>query len=459
MAVKQVLAIAVSLTIHQAMADSPAGTGAMVDTLAPAVTVSHMANLPVERVAVLPIREQLKATQKEVPLHYNEHVQAYIDVYLGEKRRNYLCRMLGLAGYYFPIYERVFAETGLPEEIKYLSIVESALDPHAVSRMGATGPWQFMFATAKAFGLTIDNHMDERKDPVAASYAASAYLMDAYKEYGDWLLAIASYNCGKGNVNRAISRSGKVDPDFWTIRPFLPKETRNYVPAFIALTYVLTNHEQLGLVPDARHELISTETIFIDKQVPFAGIANALSLDVQQLAQLNPAYKKGMINGSPESPKRLIVPQVEKSAYSSLYAVLNGQPDQEYTELSLVEASVKPVEASVAYHKVKRGESLGSIAKKYRVEVQDLRAWNNIKRNSNVIVPGQKLKVFQEERTRSNSRTEKQATYVTYTVKRGDTLSHIANRYKGVTVSSIKAHNSLGNNSIRPGMVLRIMEN
>src|SRR5690606_8987901 len=138
---------------------------------------------------------------------------------------------------------------------------------------------------------------------------------------------------------------------------------------------------------------------------------------------------------------------------------LNGQSDQEYAELSLVEVAVKPAEASAVYHRVKRGESLGSIAKKYRVEVQDLRVWNNIKRNSNVIVPGQKLKISQEEVTRNNSRTEQQATYITYTVKRGDTLSHIANRYKGATVSSIKAHNSLGNNSIRPGMVLRIMQN
>src|SRR5690606_24091728 len=170
---------------------------------------------------------------------HNGYIQAYMERYTSEQYRAHLSEMLGLATYYFPIFERILGEKRVPREIKYLAIVESSLNPHAVSPVGATGPWQFMYATAKGYGLTINSYVDERKDPFEATYAAANYLKQSYDVYGDWLLAIASYNCGQGNVNRAINRSGIDNPTFWDIQSYLPTETRNYVPAFIAMSYVM----------------------------------------------------------------------------------------------------------------------------------------------------------------------------------------------------------------------------
>ena len=178
---------------------------------------------------------RLDSIQKDVQLDYNEFVQTYIDTY--SRHKDEMGRVLGLSQYYFPIYEKAFREAGIPEEIKYLSIVESKLDPTAVSRVGATGPWQFMAATAKLYGLNMNNYVDDRRDPVQASYAAAAYLKDAYMMFGDWLLAIASYNCGKSSVERAVAKAGSLD--FWAVRQYLPTETRNYVPAFIGVAYVM----------------------------------------------------------------------------------------------------------------------------------------------------------------------------------------------------------------------------
>jgi len=402
------------------------------------------------------IKKQLDTLQKVIPLTYNSYVQSYIDAYTAPRYKNHLSKMLELAQYYFPIYEKVFAETDLPQEIKYLSIIESALNPHAVSRVGATGPWQFMFATAKAFNLNIDNYVDERKDPYAATYAAAAYLKDAYNEFGDWQLAIASYNCGKGNVARAIQRSGIEKPDFWTVRKYLPQETRNYVPAFIAMTFVLNNYEVLGIAtPSGSGSALTaekgTDVILIDKFIPLSGIAEALNLDLNQLITLNPAYKKSIINGTPEAPKRLVVPAVDKTAYASLYAALNTPTDAPAKVITASNTDRKAI-----YHRVRRGESLSSIANKYQVEVQDLKVWNRLRRNA--IVPGQRLKISEPGYTagKKTSLERKSVNYVTYKVKRGDTLSGIAQKYRGATVNNIKAMNNLNGSSIKPGMTLKI---
>ncbi len=407
------------------------------------------------------IKRQLDTLQKQVQLTYNDFVQSYIDAYTSTRYRNHISNMLALAEYYFPIYEKVFDETGVPQEIKYLSIIESALNPHAVSRFGATGPWQFMFATAKSFNLNIDNYVDERKDPYAASYAAAAYLKDAFNEFGDWQLAIASYNCGKGNVTRAIQRSGIAQPDFWSIRKFLPQETRNYVPAFIAMTYVLNQCDLLGIAPSQNAALADgkgTDVILIDKFVSLAGIAEALQIDLNKLVALNPAYKKNLINGTPESPKRLVVPSVDKLDYASLYTALSApSADDKVMAPLLASYSEEPPSSAPLYHKVKRGESLNKIANQYHVEVQDLKVWNNLKRRA--IVPGQRLKIRNNtpmSAGRSAIAKKKVPSYITYKVKRGDTLSEIAQKYRGASIQSIKAINNLKGSSLHPGTVLKI---
>lgn len=400
---------------------------------------------------------RLAYLQKAVPLTYNAQVQSYIDAYSTERYKRHLEQMMGLSQYYFPIYERIFSEAGVPEEIKYLSIVESALNPHAVSRVGATGLWQFMFATARMYDLTIDSYVDERKDPIAASRAAASYLTDAYNEFGDWLLAIASYNCGKGNVLRAIQRSGLANPDYWAISRFLPRETRNYVPAFIAITYVMGYAEEHGITPAATAIPQQTEMVWVQKHVPLSGVAKALDVEEEIIKSLNPAYKRGVVNGTFDMPKRLILPEAPAKAYPALYAVLNTPNKMQAFYASETKAQ-QGSEAAVVTHRVRKGETLGKIANRYQVSVQDLKVWNGLKKNT--IVPGQRLRVAtssgQAVKPTKPAAQSTSASYVTYRVKKGDTLSGIAQRHRQASVSTIKSDNGLRSNQIKPGMTLKI---
>jgi membrane-bound lytic murein transglycosylase D len=267
-------------------------------------------------------KRRLDSIQKEVPLPYNGYVQSYIDNYLSSQRAG-MGRVLGLSKYYFPIYEKAFRDAGIPDEIKYLSIVESQLNPYAVSRVGATGPWQFMSNTAKVYGLNMDSYIDERRDPIQSSIAAAAYLKDSYQEFGDWLLAIASYNCGKSNVIRAIEQAGSND--FWAIRQYLPAETRGYVPAYIAVTYLMHYYKIHNIMPQECNFVIKTDTVLVSKYVSLNSVSRVLGVDLTQLAILNPCYKTMIINGSASSPKRLVLPQTAKDKFSTLYNSLNSE--------------------------------------------------------------------------------------------------------------------------------------
>ena len=343
-------------------------------------------------------KQRLDSLQNTVALSYNEHVQTYIDLYL--KRKEQIGKMLGLSKYYFPIFEKALKETGIPEEIKFITIVESALNPHAVSRSGAVGPWQFMYTTAKGYGLIMDNDVDERKDPVKASYAAAHYLLDAYNRVGDWLLAIAAFNCGTGAVTRAIKRSGGI-ADFWKVRSFLPPETQNYVPAFIATVYAMNYYKKHEIDISPAGFNILTDVIQVNKRISISSIAKAADLDLKELLILNPSYKKQIVNGTIESPKPLVIPDVRNSAYASLYDVLNG-----------IEPGIN--------HEI--------------------------------------LKANLEVSAGSKSVSEKQEPgYFNYIVKAGDTLSEIAEKFKGATISKIEMLNGLTTLSIlKPGMNLKI---
>lgn len=397
------------------------------------------------------LAKQLSPLKIKMESTNNEYVQSYIDRFSANNYRFHLSKMLGLSNYYFPIFDRAFKEKGIPLEIKYLAIIESSLNPNAVSRMGATGPWQFMYATAKGYGLTIDSYMDERKDPIAASYAAADYLKDAYDVYQDWFLAIASYNCGQGNVNRAIKRSGLSNPSFWDIRHLLPNETRNYVPAFIAMHHVLERHKEYGIDHDKTVLTQQTEVIMVDRQISLPAIAKALEVNESEILDLNPAYKRKVINASKDNLQRLIVPQVDKSSYSNLYYALQGESPQSQ-ELQASFASTNSSASKKLSHRVQKGENLEKIALKHNVTVQDLKAWNNLK--STKIVPGQQLQINSSSST-SKSKPDQ---FVTYKVKKGDTLSGIAKRYKIKNISTLKAMNNLKSNLLKPGMTLKVTE-
>lgn len=330
-------------------------------------------------------KRRLDSIRKDIQLDYNEYVQAYIDLYM--RNREEMGQVVGLTKYYFPIYEKAFREAGIPEEIKFLSIVESKLDPNAVSRVGATGLWQFMGTTAKIYGLNMDNYIDDRRDPIQSSYAAAAYLKDAYQEFGDWLLAIASYNCGKSNVERAVEKAGGVT-DFWSIRQYLPAETRGYVPAFIAMNYVMNYFNKHNIVPQACNFSIRTDTVMVKRIVPLSSVAQALNVSLKEITVLNPSYRMAIVNGSPKTPRRLILPQTAKDNYAALYNVLNGGdapiPAAAANTNTYIAAAYTPGKAErrmPTHHKVRKGETLASIADKFGCEVSDLKAWNHLKTN------------------------------------------------------------------------------
>lgn len=402
--------------------------------------------------ASLLYKYRLDSISSAIPLDHNSHVQSYIDAFVKQGTRQ-IARMISLGNYYFPIFEKALKEHNVPDEFKYLTIVESAMDPHAVSKSGATGLWQFMHTTAIGYGLVIDNYIDERKDPISSSYAAASYLRTAYNEFGDWLLAMASYNCGMGAVKRTLQRAGGDNKTFWDIQHLLPVETQNYVPKFIAVTYMMNyfHHHNKAEIPEL-HFKIDIDSVYVNRFVSFNSLAEALQMEEKELQILNPSYKKEVVNGSLSSPKRLIIPKVSYKSYASLFDVLHND-DYQQEEISVETASVIEQQLPV-YHTVERGETLTRIATNYRIEVQDIKVWNDLK-NYNIF-PGQKLKVGIERSEQISQVSSKSPGFISYTVKAGDTLTSIARQFQGVSVSALQEWNNLTSHILTIGEILKI---
>lgn len=423
--------------------------GEKLQPIQSADTIFNSAGYPLINLHNVVYKRRLDSLQKSVSLDYNEHVQSYIDIYLNRKEQ--IGKMLGLSKYYFPIFEKALKEAGLPEELKFMTVIESALNPQAVSRSGAVGPWQFMYTTAKGYGLVMDSDVDERKDPVKASYAAAHYFLDSYKKIGDWLLTIAAFNCGTGAVTRAIVKSGGV-ADFWKVRPFLPRETQNYVPAFIATMYAMNYYQKHNI--EVRPATFNTQTdvIPVNKRISMSSIARAADLDLKDLLILNPSYKKQIVNGSAAFPKPLVIPGITNGMFASLYEILNGyETSTSAVAVSVTKISPKLKSGPSEVHRVEEGQSLNHIADQYGVEVQDLKVWNNLK--TVVLAPGQNIRLS----ALAGAKPERmEGGYLHYIVKVGDTLSGIADKFRGATVTKIKALNGLTISAIRPGMSLKI---
>jgi membrane-bound lytic murein transglycosylase D len=345
-------------------------------------------------------RTTLENLQKTVPLTYNESVQRMIDNYSGQKQR--FSRILGLSKYYFPIYERVFKEKGLPEELKYLSVVESSLNPNAQSFAGATGLWQFLTPVGKLYGLTIDDTLDERKDPVLASAAAADYLLKSYAMYNDWLLAIASYNCGHNNIRWARENAGGGDLDYWAIRKYLPVETQNYVPSFIAMVYIMNNHKRHGIYPADAGFNIFTNTLTVNKKVSLWDIAKATDVNIDVLSMLNASYKNQIVSGSVSKPKKLVIPEIKPYIYTALKTeLLNPEPIVGEFKLAYVipqaEAPLKSVKVVIrntsVNYKVQEGDTLSSIAEKFNGTEEEIKIINKLKHYA--VKPGMILRIIQ----------------------------------------------------------------
>lgn len=365
-------------------------------------------------------KERLSRIPSVMEMPYNEVVQKFIDRYSGHLRRS-VSVMLGAQNFYMPIFEEALEAYGMPLELKYLPVIESALNPNAVSRVGATGLWQFMITTGKHYGLEVNSLVDERRDPVRASYAAAQYLRDLYKIFGDWNLVIAAYNCGPETINKAIHRS-KGERDYWKIYPYLPKETRGYVPAFIAANYIMTYYCDHNICPMQAELPTKTDTVVVNRDVHFEQVAKVLGIEVDQIKQLNPQYRRNIVNGSTK-PSAIRLPAM------------------------LVNSFIDNEDSIYAYN----AEEL--LSKRTEVEVNDAPASYTAKRTSssgrNSGRTGRNSK-----KDKKNSRSKDRGSR-NVTIKQGDTLSEIAKR-NGTTVSKLKKLNNISGSNIRAGKKLRV---
>jgi membrane-bound lytic murein transglycosylase D len=346
--------------------------------------------------------QRLQSMQSAVSLSYNNTVKNFITMYTVRKPKQ-VAIMLGLANYYFPMFEEALAKYGLPMELKYLPIIESALNPGANSSASAVGLWQFMYSTGKMYKLEISTFVDERRDPAKATDAAARYLRDLYNIYKDWHLVIAAYNCGPGNVNKAIKRCGD-QKDYWKIYYKLPKETRGYVPAYIAANYVMNFYQSHNIYPKSPDFPIITDTLMINDYLHFNQISEVVGIPVEQIRSLNPQYRRDIIPASKDRRYSLVLPQDQISAYLENESTIHDHrraeffPNNEIVNPQNNYANQSPSDIKgrdKVYYSVKKGDNLGLIASWYKVHSSDLKYWNKI--HKNYIKIGQKLTVYVPE--------------------------------------------------------------
>jgi membrane-bound lytic murein transglycosylase D len=336
--------------------------------------------------------DRLSRIPSVIEMPFNDIVKKHIEAYTG-RLRNKVSFMLAAANFYMPLFEEALDTYDLPMELKYLPIIESALNPKALSRQRASGLWQFMLRTGKIYGLDNNTLVDERRDPVKSTWAAVRYLKDLYNIYNDWNLVLAAYNCGPGNVNKAIRRAGG-ETDYWKIYPFLPKETRGYVPGFIAANYVMTYYCEHGICPmDSQLPAIS-DTIHINKDLHLQQVASVCNIDIEQLRSLNPQFKKDIIPGNSKAyalqlPNNTANIFIERE--DSIYAYEAKKYLNKRRTVAVSEASTPKNAKGAKYHKIRKGDTLGGIARKYGVSVRQLRDLNGIRGNN--ITAGKNLRI------------------------------------------------------------------
>jgi membrane-bound lytic murein transglycosylase D len=424
------------------------------------------------------IADQLSCLQNEIPLSYNNTIQSFIN-YFTIKKRSYIRTMLSRKHIYFPLYEKTLQQNNLPDELKYLSIVESGLNPRAVSPARAVGLWQFISSTGREYGLQQDAYIDERMDPIKATQAGCRYLQNLYNMFGDWELALSAYNCGPGNVRRAIRRSGNKTA-FWDIYPYLPRETRSYVPMFVAVTYVMNHHKDYNIRPDLLQQFIAYDTIHVNQHLDLELFAKQLNVPLDDFKLLNPQLKRNVVPAHFKNyPLR--VPKIAlDSLAANRQAILDSaaHTSPQTAELLAAAETAPQRHATVSSggrmkvtHKVTRGDALGKIADYYNVAVADIRKWNKLRGSS--IRAGQRLAIWVQEQTTSNSEVKAKPAPAkaapssassslakattkgkVYRVQPGDTLWSISKGHGGISVERIKKMNKLRSNELKPGQRL-----
>jgi len=468
------------------------------------------------------LKARLKEMDAKSPfnIEYNEGLENIIKSYLKNRKRSYE-RLMAISEYYFPMFEAALAKYDVPLEIKYLAVVESALNPHAKSRVGATGLWQFMFATGKQYKLDVSSYVDERSDPLKATEAACQYLSNMYKIFGDWDLVLASYNSGPGNVSKAIRRSGGLQ-NYWNIRKFLPKETAGYVPAFLATMYIYEYHKEHGIEPKrAAISYVATDTVMVKREMSFKQISDLLDIPESQIKLLNPGYKLDVVPNIKGENHYLRLPMNKVAVYTSnedkIYAYAQIEADKrekpflsrrsnpvtapvqtavassdrkpyiDYSEEPQVIKGTKMV-SKTKFHTVRRGDNIGEISQKYGVSVAEIKKWNRLKGNN--VMLGSRLKIVSMEKVSTTivrktpkpakdttntaiASVEKKATKEIvledtskkeiadesefYTVQKGDNLNSIAKKY-GVTTAQIREWNNMEDTNVLLGSQLKLIK-
>lgn len=408
------------------------------------------------------LKSRLAELSSKTPFNvtYNPSLESVIKSYLKNRRAGFQ-KLINLSAFYFPMFERELDNHNLPLEIKYLAIVESALKPRAKSRVGATGLWQFMYATGKMYGLDVNSYVDERSDPIKSTEAAAKYLSKLYEVFGDWDLALAAYNSGPGTVTKAIRRSGGYQ-NYWNIRHNLPRETAGYLPAFLATMYIFEYAEEHGFSkpkPEVAH--FETDTLHVKQTITLDQVAEATGVEMEVLQFLNPTYKLD------------VIPFVKNKNYTlrlpiSVIGDFISNEDQIYQLAKTeIEKEEKPMpqffeKGSNITHRVRSGEFLGLIARKYNVRVSDIKKWNGLR--SNNLKVAQRLTIYSKTGAVAASGSTYKSTVSnvasnqanTYTVRNGDSLWSIAQKFSGVSIQNIKDWNGISSSKLKPGMKLKV---
>ena len=407
------------------------------------------------------LKDRLSCVQQKIPLVYNDKIHAFIN-YFTVKDREYTRLMMRRKNLYFPLFEKYLAKYNLPDELKYLSIIESGLNPRAVSRVRAVGLWQFMSATGKYYGLDNDWYVDERMDPEKSTDAACRYLRDLYRMFNDWELALAAYNTGPGNVRKAIRRSGYKN-GFWEIYAHLPRETRSYVPQFVAIIYTMNYLEQHNFFDEGEEMLVRSDTLHVKSFVHFETLAALTGSCLEDLQKLNPSIQR---NAIPETG-RVHVMRIPLTAKEQLHenrlAILDSASKVGKKELELLAKTMQggTYGRDRIVYKVKSGDVLGSIAMRHRVKVSEIKKWNNLR--SDVIRSGQRLTIWVTGKSsgavaassrKTTPTTARLNGAKTYIVQPGDTLWDITKKFNGLTIEKLKSLNKLSNSKIQPGQKL-----
>jgi len=402
------------------------------------------------------LKMRLERLNDKTPFNvqYNPLLENVIKSYLKRNKKS-MERLMALSTYYFPLFEQKLDLHNIPLEIKYLAIVESALNPRARSRVGATGLWQFMYATGKMHGLEVSSYVDERMDPVMATEAAAEYLSTLYRVFEDWDLVLASYNSGPGNVSKAIRRSGG-STNYWDLRPYLPRETAGYVPAFLATLYIFEYAEEHGFQPpNPKIAYFETDTVHTKKLLSFDQISEVTGVEKEMLQFLNPSYKLDIIPHIKDEKYSLRLPRNKTGFFVNNEEAIYGYAEA----LKEIEESPQYEDSERIRYRVRSGDFLGRIAERYGVGVSEIRSWNSLR--SDRLRIGQRLTIYPRRNvatSESSTATSKASSPKFYTVKQGDSLWSISRKFPGVTVQQIKNLNNINSSRLHPGMKLKLSE-